>query len=118
MTTDTIQDKAVKDKIEKRSYLRYELETIIRFDQDSPMASVYTHEKTWQNYIEKVMGIKPVNVWGAAREYEIPKKFIRMPNAPRIASPKQREVLARARKVARASNNGLKGLKPSIPTGI
>lgn len=59
-----------------------ERETIIRFDQESDQASVYTHEKTWQQHIEKTLGTKPTNVWGPAREYEIPKKWLRLPRAP------------------------------------
>ena len=63
-------------------YEAWERETIIRFDQESDHAIVYTHEKTWQQHIENILGVTPRNIWGPARDYEIPKRWVKLPRAP------------------------------------
>lgn len=83
------------------SITAYEKETIINYNEADDMADVYTHEKALQRHIEKELGVKPFFKEGAAREYTIPKKWLRYPLKPRKASPAQREVLAKARLKAR-----------------
>jgi len=61
----------------------YEQETIINFNKDEAIAHIFTYEKTWQQHLEKKLGLKPTmdNGFGG-RGYEIPKKRIRPPRAP------------------------------------
>ena len=66
----------------------WEQETIINFFKSDDMASIYTHEKTWQQHIEEVLGIQPFRKHGSAREYLVPKKWLRLPRKP---SEKRRE---------------------------
>jgi hypothetical protein len=73
-----------------------ERETIITFDETPADAIIFTYNKTWQIQMEKKLGIKPSwdNGFGG-KEYRIPKKRIRMPQAPKKLSPEQKEKLAR-----------------------
>ena len=61
-----------------------ERETIIRFDETTSPASVFTYNRRWQEHIEKRLGIKPEwkNSQGG-KEYELPKSRIPLPRAPR-----------------------------------
>jgi hypothetical protein len=61
----------------------YEQETIINFNKGEAIAHIFTYEKTWQQHLEKRLGLKPVmdNGYGG-REYEIDKRRIRPPRAP------------------------------------
>jgi hypothetical protein len=93
--------------------MRYSLaeqETIINFDKADQMASVYTHEARWQKHIETKLGIKPLRTIGPAREYEIPKSWLRLPQKPRRLSPARKEAatktLAAARTAQNAKNRG------------
>jgi hypothetical protein len=73
----------------------YEQETIINFNKDEKTASIFTYEKTWQKHLEKRLKLKPVMDNGhGGREYQIDKKRIPMPRAPRKLSPEQKKVLA------------------------
>ncbi|MDD5387682.1 MAG: hypothetical protein PHQ22_10855 [Sulfuricurvum sp.] len=83
-----------------------EKETIIRFDQTQSKASVFTYNKKWQKHLEKRLGLKPIeeNEFGG-KEYEVEKRRIPMPRAPRVGrkfTEKQkieaRERLSKARK--------------------
>ena len=69
-----------------------ERETIISFDETTADAVVWTYNKSWQKQIEIKLGIKPtlVNHLGG-KEYQVPKKRIRMPLAPRKLSSEQRQ---------------------------
>jgi len=60
----------------------WERETIINYNQAEDEADIYTHDKTLQTHIEKVLGIKPYMKGGLAREYQIPKKWLRFPRKP------------------------------------
>ena len=64
-----------------------ERETIINFNEADKEASVFTYNKRWQQHFEKKLGLKPMrtNSFGG-REYEIDKKRISMPRAPRKLS--------------------------------
>lgn len=61
-----------------------EQETVISWDRAGDTATVYTFEPRWQKHIENVLGIPPSKKTkrGYAREYEIPKKWIRLPRKP------------------------------------
>lgn len=75
-----------------------ERETIVNFNEAEDVASIYTHSRKWMRYIENELGIKPSRHFGAAREYEIPKKWLRLPQKPRAASADQKAHLAKIRK--------------------
>jgi len=79
----------------------YEQETIINFNKAEDMAHIFTYEKTWQQHLEKRLGLKPTmdNGFGG-KEYEIDKKRIRPPRAPLRLSAE-----ARARRVDRLRQN-------------
>jgi hypothetical protein len=59
------------------------------------MAYIFTCEKTWQKQLEGKLGLKPVmvNSYGG-REYELPKKMIKPPRAPRKLSDSAKQKLA------------------------
>ncbi len=58
-------------------------ETIILFNEADNTASIYTHSKKWIRHLEVKLGVKPSRVEGLAREYEVPKKWIKLPRKPR-----------------------------------
>jgi len=60
-----------------------ERETIITFDETPAKAVIFTYNKTWQQHLEKKLGLKPVmnNGYGG-REYHIDKNRIRPPRSP------------------------------------
>ena len=72
----------------------YEQETIINFNKDEEMASIFTYEGTWQAHLEKKLGLKPImdNGFGG-REYLIPKKRIPKPRSPRQISAAQKKAM-------------------------
>ncbi len=78
----------------KRSLSLYEQETIINFNKDEKMASIFTYEKTWQEHLEKKLGLRPFmdNGYGG-KEYKIEKSRIRPPRAKVKLSEKQRKKL-------------------------
>lgn len=61
---------------------REEKETIINFNEGESMVNVFTYNKRWQRRIRE-MGIKPIRTEGQAKEYEFPKKWLRLPVKPR-----------------------------------
>lgn len=73
--------------------LAEECETIIRYNDGSDTASIYTHDKALQRYIEKELGIKAWRVLGPARDYEIPKRWLKWPRKP---SERRREASRKA----------------------
>jgi hypothetical protein len=77
-----------------RKLTSYEQETIINFNKAEDIAFIFTYEKTWQQYLEKKLGIKPTEVNGfGGRSYEVLKKMIRPPRAPRKLSDSAKEEL-------------------------
>jgi hypothetical protein len=72
---------------------KQEQETIIVFNQADDTASVYTCSKSWMQHIEKTLGLKPTALHGHAREYEVPKAWIRKPRKPRQLSESQKQKL-------------------------
>ena len=77
-----------------RALSTYEQETIISFNKAEDIAHIFTYEKTWQKHLERNLGLKPVmdNGFGG-KEYELPKKMIRPPRAPRRLSDSARKEL-------------------------
>jgi len=65
----------------RRRLSNYEQETIINFNKDEAIAHNFTYEKTWQQHLEKRLGLKPTmdNGFGG-REYEIDKKNRKVTN--------------------------------------
>ena len=72
-----------------------EQETIINFNKAEDLASIFTYNKTWQKHLEGRLGLLPVtdNGWGG-RSYELPKKMIKPPRAPRKLSDSAKAKLA------------------------
>jgi len=70
---------------------KYEQETIINFNKEENIAYIFTYEKSWQKHLEKELGLKPTmdNGFGG-KEYQIDKKRIKMPHAPRKLSTKHK----------------------------
>lgn len=60
----------------------YERETIILYNDADDTANIYTHDKALQHYIEKELGVKAWRTQGPAKDYEIPKKWLRWPRKP------------------------------------
>jgi hypothetical protein len=75
-----------------------EQETIVNFNEAEDMAVIYTHSHKWMRHLEDELGMQPIRDYGEAREYEIPKKWLRLPQKPRTASPAQKAHLAKIRK--------------------
>jgi len=77
----------------------YEQETIINFNKDEAIAHIFTYEKTWQQHLEKRLGLKPTmdNGFGG-KEYEIDKRRIRPPRAPVRLSAEARAKLTKRMK--------------------
>ena len=72
----------------------YEQETNINFNKVEDIAHIFTYEKTWQKHFEGKLGIKPTmdNGFGG-KAYEIDKKRIPMPRAPRKLSASAKKKL-------------------------
>ncbi len=73
----------------------YEQETIINFNEGEAEASIFTYNKGWQKHLEGKLGLKPVKDNGfGGKEYELPKKMIKPPRAPRKLSDSAKKELA------------------------
>ena len=83
----------------RRRLSNYEQETIINFNKAEDVAHIFTYEKTWQQHLEKRLGLRPTmdNGFGG-REYEIDKKRIRPPRAPVKLSAEARAKLTKRMK--------------------
>lgn len=77
---------------------KFERETIINFNEEENLASVFTFNRAWQRHLEQKLGLVPLysNRFGG-REYELPKSQIPLPRKVRKASKAQLEGLAMAR---------------------
>ncbi len=70
----------------------WERETLINFNEGEAIAFVFTYSRSWQRHLEEKLGLKPVRDNGhGGREYELPKRCIRLPQAPRKLSPEAQE---------------------------
>lgn len=96
-----------------------ERETIITFDETNADAVIFTYNKAWQKQLEQKLGIKPsMNNGFGGKEYQVPKKRIRMPQPKRTLSPEQREKLVerlaqqrRQKSIIRSKNTTALGAK-------
>jgi hypothetical protein len=79
----------------RRRLSSYEQETIINFNKAENTAFIFTYDKSWQQHLEKKLGLKPTmdNGFGG-KEYEIDKRRIRPPRAPVKLSAEIRAKLA------------------------
>lgn len=71
-----------------------ERETIIIFNELEDIAHIFTYNRAWQRHLEKKLGLSPHmdNGFGG-KEYDISKKRIKPPRAPRSLSPETRDRL-------------------------
>ena len=78
-----------------RKLTSYEQETIINFNKAEDTAYIFTYEKAWQKHLEEKLGIEPTldNGYGG-KGYELPKKRIKPPRAPRRLSDSAKVKLA------------------------
>jgi uncharacterized protein YdiU (UPF0061 family) len=79
-----------------RNLTGYEKETIINFNEAEDKAYISTYNKSWQRHLEGKLGLKPVmdNGYGG-KEYELPKKRIRLPLSPKRLSEETKKKLAK-----------------------
>jgi len=92
---------------------REEQETIISFNEAEDMANIYTCSKSWMHYMEKVLSVKPKEIYDSyAREYECPKAWIRKPRKPRQLSKEQKQKLTQ-----RLSQKSILSLDMPYPLG-
>jgi len=90
---------------------RYEMETIINFNEEEGTASVYTHNKALRHKLEQLAQERPddcklfkVSHEGQAVEYYIPKSWVKI-NPTRILSDEQRAARAAIARRAFSSRN-------------
>jgi len=86
----------------------YERETNINFNEGEDTAHIFTYNKIWQKHLEGKLGLKPVmdNRYGG-KEYQISKKRIKPPRAPRKLSAEAKQKLAKQLVVARCQKSNL-----------
>ena len=83
-----------------------ERENIVNFNEAEDIAYIFTHNKAWQRHFEQRLKIKPVADNGCGGlSYEIPKKMVKPPRAPKHLSDDARERLS-----SRAKTLGLRRL--------
>lgn len=75
---------------------KYEMETIVNFNEAESVASVYTHNKALRRTLDKLAQERPedckvdrVSHDGAATDFTIPKAWVKI-RPPRIASEAQK----------------------------
>jgi hypothetical protein len=81
-----------------------EKETIINFNEAEPMVNVFTYNQRWQRRMAQI-GINPIRTEGNAREYEFPKKWLRLPIKPRQLTAAEQESRQKSLKLARLACN-------------
>lgn len=91
-----------KPRIKMPALTSEEKETLISFDETPEDAAIFTYNKAWQAHLENRLGLRPTmdNGYGG-KEYQIPKKRIRMPMPPRRLSAEQRQELGERLRKAR-----------------
>ena len=96
-----------------RNLTNYEQETIINFNKAEDIAYIFTYEKTWQKHLEEKLGLKPTGDNGfGGRSYEVPKKMIKPPRAPRKLSDSAKQKL-----VERLHGNRVLSAENLVPVG-
>ena len=90
-----MKDTMIKKRKVARQLSNYEQETIINFNKEEDMASIFTYEKTWQQHLERKLGLRPVmdNGYGG-KDYQLPKERIPMPRVKKVLSAEHKEKLA------------------------
>ena len=91
--------------------MRVEKETIVNFNEGEAMVNVFSYNKQWQRRM-KEMGVKPIRTEGQAKEYEFPKKWLRLPVKPRQLTTDERERRRKSLKLARLA---CKTTRPQAP---
>lgn len=72
-----------------------ERETTIIFDETPNKAIIFTYNPKWKSHLEKKLGLKATYDNGhGGKEYEIDKKRIPMPRAPKKLTVEQRKKLS------------------------
>ena len=84
-----------------------EKETIITFNEAELMVNILTYNRQWQLRM-KEMGIKPIQVEGQAKEYEFPKKWLRLPVKPKPPTSAQRGARQKTIKIAQKARKSYK----------
>lgn len=87
---------------------RYEQETIINYNNEEKVASVFTYDKSLirklNAHMDDFPDIKLVNTGDDWAEYSIPKKWVKV-HFPRQLTDEQRSEMAERMKNARGKNN-------------
>ena len=93
-----------------------ERETIIIFNERDKMGYIWTYSAKWQNHLEKNLGLEPImgNSFGG-KDYEIDKKRIKMPRAPKKLSPEQRKDIGKRLQTAVLSSKSTATVVKSEP---
>lgn len=88
------------------SVTRYEQETIINYNQEEKTANIYTHDPSLMRKLDAALEngetITVKREGDGWREYELPKKFIKV-RFPRKLSDEQRQEMAERMKSMRDS---------------
>ncbi|MBU0847536.1 hypothetical protein KKH23_10160 [Patescibacteria group bacterium] len=96
----------------------FEQETIITFNKGEDMACIFTYERTWQRQIEQKLGIQPTfNNGCGGKEYQVPKKRIRMPQPKRVYSAEQKQKMAK-RLAARRPQKSIISARNTAAVGL
>lgn len=91
---------------------RYEMETVLNFNEEEQTASVYTHNKALRRKLDKLAQDRP-GEWklvrtsrdGKAADYTIPKEWIRT-HPPRVPAPLTEEQKQKRREHLASLRNG------------
>ena len=95
-----------------------ERETIITFDETPADGIVFTYNRAWQRQIEQKLGIKPTSNNGfGGKEYQVPKKRIRMPQPKRVYSAEQKQKMAK-RLAARRPQKSIISARNTAAVGL
>ena len=91
-----------------------ERETIINFNEGEDMAYIFTYNKRWQTHIEEKLGVKPTNTNGfGGKDYEIPKKWVKLPRTPKKLTDEARSKLVAQGKASQSNlRSGNRVLQP------
>lgn len=91
---------------------KYEMETIINFNEEETTASVYTHNRTLIRKLDKLSQDRPGDCHrkrasrdGKAVDFTVPKRWIRI-NPPRVAAPLTEEQKQKRREHLASLRNG------------
>lgn len=87
---------------------KYEQETVINYNNEEKLASIFTYDKTLMrkidNKLSEYLDIKVVRRGESWAEYSLPKKWIKV-GFPRQLSDEQRAEMANRMRAARESAN-------------